>query len=95
MGASVVLVDHSPGERRIVDLANLHTSKGIIVCHDTEEQPTLAAYGWERVWHLFKYRSTLKSPMVNGYNSAWATIVSNNYDVTAFKGRVFNQYIVA
>lgn len=90
--ATVALIDHSPGERRVVDLQRLR-DVDIIVCHDTEAQPTAAGYEWERGMYLFQHSATLKSPMQNGYNSPWATAVSNKYNLYDFIGQKFDTQI--
>jgi hypothetical protein len=74
--ASVALVDHSPGERRHVDIALMADSVDILVIHDSEPQAT--GYMLDRVWHLFRHRVDLKS------EGAWATAVSNTIDVSAW-----------
>lgn len=79
---SVVLVDHSPGERRWVDIQKLEESKlaEIIVIHDTEPEAT--GYMLEKIWPLFKYRVDLKSPGAGAMSSA----VSNTFDVRPWAG---------
>lgn len=90
---SVILIDHAPGERRIVDVKNYsdHMAPGgIIVMHDTQPPPTAADYGYERIWHLFKYRVDLSVPMnmesVPPNNRTWASAVSNDFDVSRWVG---------
>jgi hypothetical protein len=65
---SVVLIDHSPGERRHIDIAKLADKAHYIVIHDSE--PAATGYMLNKIWHLFPYRRDL---MTQG---AWATIVS-------------------
>jgi hypothetical protein len=88
---SVILIDHAPGERRIVDVKNYSDKiNGIIVMHDTQPPPTAADYGYERIWPLFKYRVDLAVKM--NYeanppqNRTWASAVSNTHDVTKWIG---------
>lgn len=90
---SVVLIDHAPGERRIVDVKRFADINGILVLHDTQPPPTAADYGWERIWSLFKYRVDLSVPMNHeaGDNRTWASAVSNTYDVTKWKGQIFKE----
>lgn len=90
---SVILVDHAPGERRIVDLARFEEIEGILVCHDTQPKPTAANYNYELMWPSFKYKVDLKvppNPEANRRgvqdNRTWASAVSNFYDVTQWKG---------
>lgn len=93
---SVILIDHAPGERRIIDVERFKDINGILVLHDTQPPPTAADYGYERIWHLFKYRITLdagknEDPNIPD-NRTWASAVSNTYDVTKWKGLKFNDY---
>lgn len=90
---SVILIDHAPGERRIVDIKNYsdHMAPGgIMVLHDTQPPPTAADYGYERIWPLFKYIVHLDAgknsdPNVPD-NRTWASAVSNDFDVTTWQG---------
>lgn len=76
---SVILLDHAPGERRGDDMARLKDKFEIIVVHDSE--PVGAGnYGYEKHWHLFKYRADVRT------EGAWATAVSNTIDVTKWDG---------
>lgn len=91
---SVILVDHAPGERRIVDIKNYsdHMAPGgIIVMHDTQPPPTAADYGYERIWNLFKYKVDLRVKMNENVsppqNRTWASAVSNDYDVSQWIGQ--------
>ena len=89
---SVMLIDHAPGERRIVDIKNYCDHAGIIVIHDTQPPPTAADYGYERIWKYFKYIVHLdagKNHEAND-NRTWASAVSNHYDVTKWRGLTFN-----
>lgn len=94
---SVILIDHAPGERRIVDIKNWSDHiNGIIVIHDTQPPPTAADYGYERIWHLFKYIVHLdagknEDPNITD-NRTWASVVSNTHDVTKWKGLTFGEY---
>lgn len=87
---SVILIDHAPGERRIVDVKRFAASAGILVLHDTQPPPTAADYGYERIWHLFQHKVDLQVAMnmeVNPpHNRTWASSVSNHYDVTQWRG---------
>lgn len=93
---SVILIDHSPGERRVVDIRAFCDIGGILVIHDTQPPPTAASYGFETIWKFFKYRVDL-APPVNPdpapdgtlHNRTWASAVSNSYDVTKWKGMKF------
>jgi len=100
---SVILIDHAPGERRIVDVKNYsdHMAPGgIMVLHDTQPPPTAAEYGYERIWPLFKYIVDLDAgknpdPLIKD-NRTWASAVSNDYDVTKWAGMPTNNpdYII-
>ena len=89
---SVILIDHAPGERRIVDISRFEDEAGIMVCHDTQPKPTGADYGYERIWHLFRYRVDLKVDMNpelyrgQKHHRTWASAISKRYDVTKWKG---------
>lgn len=90
---SVILIDQAPGERRIVDVKNYsdHMAPGgIIVIHDTQPPPTAADYGYERIWHLFKYKVDLAVSMNHEcdppHNRTWASAVSNDFDVSQWVG---------
>jgi hypothetical protein len=83
--ASVVFIDHAPGERRKEDIVNFKDINGILVCHDTEPA---ADHGYQMRQHfpLFKYVIEVKT------SGAWATALSNTYDVTKWKGQTFGNY---
>ena len=74
----VLLIDHSPGERRKEDIKRYASIAKIIVCHDTEPA---ADHGYQMRAELakFKYQFDYKS------EGAWATVVSNFIDVTKFQ----------
>ena len=91
---SVILIDHAPGERRIVDVKRFAQSADILVLHDTQPPPTGADYGYERIWSLFKYKVDLDAGFNDEVetkdNRTWASAVSNSIDVTQWKGLTFN-----
>lgn len=96
---SVILIDHAPGERRIVDVKRFMDINGILVLHDTQPPPTAADYGYERIWPLFKYKVHLTCPVnpdpaPDGslHNRTWASAVSNHYDVTKWRGLKYQDY---
>lgn len=103
---TVILIDHAPGERRIIDVEIFKDINGIQVLHDTQPKPTAADYGWEKIWHLFKYRVDLDTgrlPFIldsddpsNGHTNTWATALSNKYDLSEWIGLTFteNNYII-
>jgi len=71
--ASVVLIDHAPAERRIIDIHRFAFSSQIIVVHDTDKPDY---YGYTPVFkkfkYVFKYERYAKS----------TTLLSNFIDVT-------------
>lgn len=70
---SVILIDHSPGERRYLDVIKLADKCDYMIIHDSEPEAT--GYMMDKVWHLFPYRRNLKT------NGAWATIVSTKNEI--------------
>jgi hypothetical protein len=84
---SVILIDHSPGERRIEDIKLLADKFEIMVIHDTE--PVGAGdYKYNQIWGLFKYRVDVQS------EGAWATAVSNTIDFKDFIGKKVKDYTI-
>ena len=70
---SVILIDHSPGERRHLDVIKLANKCDYMIIHDSE--PAATGYMLDKVWHLFPYRRNLKT------EGAWATIVSTKQEI--------------
>lgn len=70
---SVILVDHSPGERRWIDIQLLADKTEYMVIHDSE--PAATGYMLSKIWHLFPHRRDLVSP------GAWATLVSRRHPI--------------
>lgn len=68
--ASVVLIDHSPGERRQIDIKKYSSTKAIIIAHDTEPA---ADYGYQMRQHfsLFNTIVEIKS------DGAWTAMLSH------------------
>ena len=52
---SVVLVDHKPEWRRIVEIERLANNAEFLVVHDTELEVN-DEYRYDKIYHLFKYR---------------------------------------
>jgi len=71
---SVVLIDHAPAERRIVDIKRLRKNTDIFVVHDTEQR----GYNYKKILPSFKYKFTYKR------YSKTTTLVSDTVDVAAF-----------
>jgi hypothetical protein len=84
----VILIDHSPGERRHVDIKRLKDNFDIMVIHDSEPVGG-GDYKLEPLWSMFKYRVDVKS------KGAWATAVSNTIDLKGFKGKKFGKYTIS
>lgn len=70
---SVILIDHSPGERRYIDIEKLKDNCEYMIIHDSE--PAATGYMLDKIWHLFPYRRNLKT------EGAWATIVSTKNEI--------------
>lgn len=84
---SVILIDHAPGGQRITDVKAYSDFTGIMVIHDTQPKPTAADYGYERIWHYWKYIVDLQvDKHESGDNRTWATAVSNTFDVRQWAG---------
>lgn len=85
--ASVVFIDHAPGEDRKQMILDFKDSKGILVIHDTEPA---ADHGYQCRQHfpLFKYKVEVKT------NGAWATALSNEIDITKWDGEKFGDYTI-
>lgn len=69
---AVALVDHSPNERRTVDIARLAAHAEVVVVHDTQD----ATFGYEPVFDTFKYRLDYRE------DAPWTTLLSNYVDVS-------------
>ncbi len=74
---AVVLVDHSPNERRIVDIARLAAHADVIVVHDTQDM----TLGYEAVFATFKHRLDYRE------DAPWTTVLSNSVDVSSWSIR--------
>ena len=84
-GATVVLIDHAPGEDRGFRLKQLEGFKGIVVCHDSEPSPCGGNYGWD--FTKWKHVVHVKSPMNGDTNGTWATAVSNSHNISEWAGK--------
>lgn len=69
---SVVLIDHAPANRRIVDIERYANAAEILVVHDTDK---MGYYGYGPVFNTFEYKSTYKRFMKS------TTLLSNRLDV--------------
>lgn len=74
----MVLVDHSPDERRWREIERLANYAEYIIIHDSNLSE-FKHYGYEKIWRLFKYRYDYKKLNPN------TTIVSNFHDLSEFK----------
>lgn len=72
----VVLIDHDPDSRRVVDLINFKDKADYIVVHDTDLE---GQFHWEEAWPHFKYRHTWKDCR------PWTTVVSNFKDLSSLE----------
>jgi hypothetical protein len=79
---SVILIDHSPGERRYLDVIKLANKCDYMIIHDSE--PAATGYMLDKVWHLFPYRRNLIT------DGAWATIVSTKHEIPEINIKGFN-----
>lgn len=82
---SVALVDESPGEQRHKSLMLLKNVCDIVIVHDSEPAAE-EGYQLAKIWSLYKYKVDLVS------NGAWATAMSNTYDVTQWAGLMHGEY---
>lgn len=86
LDASVIFVDQSPGEERKHSLVTYQHTKGIVVIHDSE--PTGAGdYRVRELFNLYKYKVDVPTA------GAWATALSNEYDLTKWVGAIGNYTI--
>jgi len=76
--ATVVLIDHASGERRKEDVKKYAQTDAILIVHDTEPAAD-HGYQMRQYFDLYKYRKDYET------NGAWATALSNKYDVTTFE----------
>ncbi|CAF0939126.1 unnamed protein product [Adineta steineri] len=72
---SIVLVDHKPGERRVLDIIRLVNMTDILIVHDTETNQ----YGYERGLFLYpyKYHYTYLSTGTDIASKSNATLLQN------------------
>jgi len=73
----VVLVDHSPSERRIVEIRKLANLAKYIVIHDSEPNKD-REYHYSTIYPLFKYRYDFKDVIHN------TVLLSNFVDLKGF-----------
>ena len=72
----VVLIDHAPSRRRIVDIKRLAPFAKYIVVHDTQRNYKFCDY--KQIYPLFKYRYDYKEAI------PWTTVLSNFAELTIF-----------
>jgi len=75
----VALVDHSPSERRIVDIKRLANFAKYIIIHDSNERKD-REYHYSEIYPLFKYRTNWDK------DANPATVLSNLIDLKDFWG---------
>jgi len=73
----MVLVDHSPDERRWVEIKRLAHLAEYIVIHDSNLSE-VKKYGYEKIWNLFKYHYEYTKLNPN------TAVVSNFHDLKEF-----------
>lgn len=73
----VVLIDHSPSERRIIDVKRLANLAQYIIIHDSQERKD-REYHYSQIYPLFKYRTVWNN------DPSEATVLSNFVDLTNF-----------
>ena len=73
----LLFVDHSPGERRKIDIELFYNKADIIVVHDSEPN---ADAGYQMREQLYKFKYMFEDDTF----PAWTTCVSNTIDVTKF-----------
>lgn len=66
----IVLIDHAPAERRIVDIKRFRDLADYIVIHDAEPEND-KLYKYSKIYNLFKYRYTYKK------HKPFTTVLSN------------------
>jgi hypothetical protein len=76
--ATVVLIDHAAGERRKEDVKKYAETDAVLIVHDTEPAAD-HGYQMRQYFDLYKYRKDYET------DGAWATALSNKYDVTTFE----------
>lgn len=83
----VLLIDHAPGERRQYELLRFKNKAKIIVIHDSE--PIGAGdYRVRQHFNQFKYCVEI------GKDGCWATMLSNEIDLTPCIGKSWGNYII-
>lgn len=73
----VALIDHSPSERRIVDIQRLAPFAKYIIIHDSNERHE-RVYHYSRIYPLFTYRTDWEG------DANRATVLSNLVDLSNF-----------
>lgn len=85
----VVLVDHSPGERRVVEIRRLANRARYLIVHDTNRRYE-KEYHYSTIWPLFQYRLDFAN---SGLSVPSTTILSNFEPLTDFWGKWKHQPI--
>lgn len=89
--ASIVLIDHVPGEDRRFRALQYVNSNAIIVCHDGQPKPNAGDYRFEEIYNKFKYKVRYQ-PDFNPVSRDWPTgaiALSNHRDITQWCGLEF------
>ena len=74
----VALIDHSPAERRIVDIKRLANLAKYLVIHDVEGRRN-RDYHYDKIWPLFKWKYTYDNYLPK------TAVLSNLVDLTDFR----------
>ncbi len=74
----MVLVDHSPDERRWVEIKRLANLAEYMIIHDSNLS-YVKKYGYEKIWDLFKYRYDYTKLNPN------TSVVSNFHDLKEYR----------
>lgn len=72
---SVVLVDHSPAERRVEEIKKLANSADYLVVHDTNPRQS-HKYKYHEIYPLFKFRKDFNA------EKPYTAVLSNFYDLS-------------
>lgn len=74
----LILIDHGPNERRIVEIERFKDKCDYMVIHDTEPESN-RAYKYSEIWSLFKYKYDYTKI------KPWTSVVSNFKDMKSIK----------
>lgn len=84
---SVAVMNHAPGERRKDDAKRLLGRAEVVVLHDTEPNADMG-YQFSTIWPRWRWKADVKT------DGAWASAVSNDRDLSAWRGFRVGTYVV-